>query len=74
MQRVNLAYEVLGNPVRRAEYDRARTARQATPDPIPKQSVPEPPVGEGRDSGGSEWIFVLILIPIIVKVIRWWAE
>ena len=70
MRRVNLAYEVLGNSVRRAEYDRARAARRAAP--IPKQSVPEQPVGEGRDSG-SEWIFVLILIPIIVKAIQRWA-
>lgn len=86
MQRVNLAYEVLRDPVRRRDYDRARAVTKISqPDPCrgqsrrpgagpnPKKSASEAPVGEGRDSGGSEWIFVLILIPTIVKAIQRWA-
>jgi hypothetical protein len=33
LRQLNVAYEVLGNPVRRAEYDRARTAHLLAPGP-----------------------------------------
>jgi hypothetical protein len=33
MRQLNVAYEVLGNPVRRAEYDRARSLQLAAPGP-----------------------------------------
>jgi DnaJ domain len=39
LRQLNVAYEVLGNPVRRAEYDRARTLHLLAPGPPP----PRPP-------------------------------
>lgn len=35
MRELNVAYEVLGNPLRRAEYDRLRMGRAFTPAPTP---------------------------------------
>lgn len=43
LRQLNVAYEVLGNPVRRAEYDRARTLELLAPGPPP--SVPSAPKG-----------------------------
>ncbi|GAC1313231.1 MAG: hypothetical protein NVSMB2_00870 [Chloroflexota bacterium] len=42
MRELNVAYEVLGNPVRRAEYDRLRRARAFTPNaPTPLPAGPK---------------------------------
>jgi hypothetical protein len=37
LRKLNMAYEVLGNPVRRAEYDRSRTTLLAAPEPTDYQ-------------------------------------
>jgi hypothetical protein len=43
LRQLNVAYEVLGNPIRRAEYDRARSLHLLAPGPPP----PMPPAAKG---------------------------
>ncbi len=49
LRQLNMAYEVLGNPVRRAEYDRSRTSLMAVPAaPAPPPNVPKGAVGSTK--------------------------
>ena len=48
MKRINLAYEILGDPSRRAEYDRTRTAQQGRRAETPRYTSPEEPPRSNR--------------------------
>ena len=79
MKKINIAYETLRDPVKRAEYDQLRAAARRTPAPKPKASepattetkVPETtkPAAPGRAKpSGRRTTAILAAVAVLVAV------
>lgn len=66
MARINQAYEVLSDPVARAQHDAA-----ITPSPRPRQAALMPDTPDG--AGHRPWILVWVIVSITVLALGWVA-